>query len=153
MGKALGKITIREIGVNAIFVHGTRWRQDLSQGPGHYRQTSLPGVGRTMAIAAHRTTFGAWFRRIDDLRAGDTVVIRMPYATFHYSVFGHKIVDNDDWSIIRDRGFDTLVLSACHPLYSAAQRWIVFAALTQVDPVKGTPYVVDRRNRIRPLES
>jgi sortase A len=153
MGKALGKITIPEIGVNAILVHGTRWRQDLSQGPGHYAQTSLPGVGRTTAIAAHRTTFGAWFRRIDDLRAGDTVVIRMPYATFHYRVFGHKIVDNDDWSIIRDRGFDTLVLSACHPLYSAAQRWIVFAALTQVDPVKGTTYLVDRRNRVRPLDS
>jgi sortase A len=153
MSKALGKITIPKLDVNAIFVQGTRWGPDLSQGPGHYTQTSLPGVGRTMAIAAHRTTFGAWFRRIDDLKAGDTVVLRMPYATFHYRVFGHKIVDNGDWSIIRDRGFDTLVLSACHPLYSAAQRWIVFAALVQVDPVKGTSYLVNRKNRVRPLES
>lgn len=153
LGKPLGKITIPELGVNATFVQGTRWGPDLSKGPGHYRQTSLPGVGRTMAIAAHRTTFGAWFRHIDDLKAGDKVVIRLPYATFHYQVFGHKIVDNGDWSVIRDRGFDTLVLSACHPLYSAAQRWIVFAALTQVDPVKGMPYAVDRRNRVRPLDS
>lgn len=153
MGKALGRISIPRMEVNAIFVQGTRWGPDLSQGPGHYPQTSLPGVGRTMAIAAHRTTFGAWFRHIDDLKAGDNISIRLPYATFHYRVFGHKIVDNDDWSIIRDRGFDTLVLSACHPLYSAAQRWIVFAALTRVDPVKGTPYLVDRRNRVRPLDS
>lgn len=153
MSKALGKLTIPKIGVNAIFVQGTRWGPDLSQGPGHYVQTSLPGVGRTMAIAAHRTTFGAWFRRIDDLEPGHTVIVRMPYATFHYEVFKHEIVDNGDWSIIRDRGFDTLVLSACHPLYSAAQRWIVYAALTRVEPVKGTPYAVDRRNRVRPLES
>jgi sortase A len=110
-------------------------------------------VGRTTAVAAHRTTFGAWFRRIDDLKGGDSVVLRLPYATFHYRVFGHKIVDNGDWSIIRDRGFDTLVLSACHPLYSAAQRWIVFAALVQVDPVKGAPYAVNRRNEVRPLDS
>jgi sortase A len=153
MGKALGRITIPRMDVNAIFVQGTRWGPDLSQGPGHYTQTSLPGVGRTMAIAAHRTTFGAWFRNIDDLKAGDTVALKLPYATFHYRVFGHKIVDNGDWSVIRDRGFDTLVLSACHPLYSAAQRWIVFAALTRVDPVKGVPYLVDRRNRVRPLDS
>jgi sortase A len=153
LGKALGRITIPRIDVNAIFVQGTRWGPDLSQGPGHYRQTSLPGVGRTMAIAAHRTTFGAWFRHVDDLKAGDTVALKLPYATFHYRVFGHKIVDNGDWSVIRDRGFDTLVLSACHPLYSASHRWIVFAALYRVDPVKGTPYTVDRRNRVRPLDS
>jgi sortase A len=153
MGKALGRITVPRIDVNAIFVQGTRWGPDLSQGPGHYRQTSLPGVGRTMAIAAHRTTFGAWFRHINDLKAGDSVALKLPYATFHYQVFGHKIVDNGNWSVIRDRGFDALVLSACHPLYSASERWIVFAALYRVDPVKGTPYLVDRRNRVRPLDS
>jgi sortase A len=153
MGKALGRITIPRIDMNAIFVQGTRWGPDLSQGPGHYKQTSLPGVGRTMAIAAHRTTFGAWFRHIDRIKAGDHVAIKLPYATFEYRVFGHKIVDNGDWSVIRDRGFDTLVLSACHPLYSASHRWIVYAALYRVDPVKGTPYLVDRRNRVRPLGS
>ena len=153
MGKALGKITIPRIDVNAVFVQGTRWGPDLSQGPGHYAQSSLPGVGRTTAIAAHRTTFGAWFRNIDDLKAADTVALRLPYATFHYRVFGHKIVDNGDWSVIRYRGFDTLVLSACHPLYSASHRWIVFAALYRVEPVKGTPYLVDRRNRVRPRDS
>jgi sortase A len=151
LGKPLGRIVVPELDLNAIFVQGTRWGPDLSQGPGHYAETSLPGVGRTTAIAAHRTTFGAWFRHIDDLKAGDSVAIRLPYATFTYHVFGHKIVDDEDWSIIRDRGFDTLVLSACHPLYSAAQRWVVFAALTRVDPVKGTPYLVDRQNRVRPV--
>lgn len=153
MGKPLGRIAIPRIGINAIFVQGTRWGPDLSQGPGHYPQTSLPGVGRTMAIAAHRTTFGAWFRHIDSIRAGDDVTIRLPYATFHYRVFGHKIVRSDNWNVIHDRGFDTLILSACHPLYSASHRWIVFAALYKVDPVKGTPYLVNRRNEVRPLGS
>jgi len=153
MGHALGRLRIPRIGLNAVFVQGTRWGPDLSQGPGHYAQTSLPGVGRTMAIAAHRTTFGAWFRHIDSLKDGDRVSLRLPYATFHYRAFKHKIVKSGDWSIIRDRGFDTLVLSACHPLYSASHRWIVFAALVRVDPVKGTPYLVNRRNDVRPLGS
>jgi sortase A len=152
-GKPLGRITIPRIHMGAIFVQGTRWGPDLSQGPGHYPQTSLPGVGRTMAIAAHRTTFGAWFRHIDSLEAGDRILIRMPYAAFHYRVFAHKVVKSGDWSIIRDRGFDTLVLSACHPLYSASHRWVVFAGLVRVDPVHGTPYLVNRRNEVRPLVS
>jgi sortase A len=151
MSHPLGRIRIPEIGVNAIFVQGTRWGPDLSKGPGHYAQTSLPGVGRTVAIAAHRTTFGAWFRNIDSLKAGDRISLRLPYATFHYRVFRHQIVKSGDWSVIRDRGFDTLVLSACHPLYSASHRWIVYAALVRVDPVRGVPYLVNKKNEVRPL--
>ena len=151
MSRPLGRLKIPEIGVNAIFVQGTRWGPDLSQGPGHYPQTSLPGVGRTVAIAAHRTTFGAWFRHIDSLRAGDSISLRLPYATFHYQVVNHEIVKSGDWRVIRDRGFDTLVLSACHPLYSASHRWIVYAKLVRVDPVRGVPYLVNRRNEVRPL--
>jgi sortase A len=153
LGDPLGRLIIPRIGVNAVFLHGTRWGPDLTQGPGHYPQTELPGLQRTVAIAGHRTTFGAWFRHIDSLKAGDEITLRLPYASFHYRVFGHKIVPNDDWRIIRDRGFDALVLSACHPLYSASQRWIVFAAAYRVDPVKGTPYLINLRNEVRLISS
>ena len=149
-GRPLGEIEIPRIDVRAVFVEGTRWGPDLTRGPGHYPQTSLPGVARTMGIAGHRTTFGAWFRHIDSLEPGDDVILRLPYATFEYRVFGHTIVDSDDWSIIRDRGFDTLVLSACHPLYSASHRWVVLAALVRVQPVDGLPYFINRRNEVSP---
>ena len=142
----MGRITIPKLDVEAVFVHGTRWAQDLSRGPGHYKETELPGLGKTAAIAAHRTTFGAWFRRIDDLERGNLVELRLPYGTFRYRVFKHEIVESDDWSIIRDRGFDTLVLSACHPLYSAEQRWVVFARLVQVKPRDGPSYKLTRSN-------
>ena len=129
LGQPLGRITIPKLDVEAVFVHGTRWAQDLSRGPGHYKETELPGLGKTAAIAAHRTTFGAWFRRIDDLEQWNLVELRLPYGT-----------------IIRDRGFDTLVLSACHPLYSAEQRWVVYARLVQVKPRDGPSYQLTRSN-------
>jgi sortase A len=151
LGKPLGRIEIPRMGLKAVFVQGTRWGPDLSQGPGHYAQTSLPGVGRTMAIAGHRTTFGAPFRHIDALRVGDRIELQVPYATFHYRVSGHRIVDNGDWSIVRDRGYDALVLSACHPLYSARQRWVVFARLIWVKPVGGRPYGITRAGSLRPV--
>ena len=144
LGQAIGRLSIPDLDVKAVFLHGTRWGPDLSRGPGHYAETALPGVGETSAIAAHRTTFGAWFRNIDDLRPGDRITLSLPYGTFEYKVFMHKIVDDEDWSIIRNRGFDALVLSACHPLYSAKQRWVVFARLETVKPRGGEPYALTR---------
>jgi sortase A len=128
-GRALGRISIPRIGLRMVFVEGTR-AADLRKGPGHYEMTPLPGAGKTVAIAGHRTTFGAPFRHIDQLRRGDTIKLSLTYGEFRYRVFAYKIVDRREWSIIRQRRFETLVLSACHPLYSAAQRWVVFARLT-----------------------
>jgi sortase A len=133
-GQPIGRIQIPSIHVSQIVVNGTSWLNDLSRGPGRYPQTSFPGLGKVTAIAGHRTTFGAPFRHIDEIKSGDLIVMRMPYATFLYRVYGHKVVRSDDWSIIRPHGFDELVLSACHPLYSASHRWIVFARLRSVKP-------------------
>ena len=58
----------------------------------------------------------------------------MPYATFTYRVQYRRIVVPTAWWITRDVGYDRLVLSACNPLYSAAQRIVVFARLAAVRP-------------------
>ena len=132
LGEPLGRIVVPRLGLDEAFVHGTRWGPDLSRGPGHYAETPLPGSGRTVALAGHRTTFGAPFRKIDELERGDEIVVRMPYGAFRYRVFAHEIVASDDWSILRRRRFETLVLSACHPLWSSEQRWISYARLVSV---------------------
>jgi sortase A len=142
-GEATGRIVIRRLGLNVVFVNGTSWLRDLSQGPGRYPSTSLPGLDRTTAIAGHRTTFGAWFRHIDEVRTGDPIVVELPYGVFRYEVTGHAIVPAADWSIVRDRGYDALVLSACHPLYNASHRWVVFARLRSVTPARGPSYALD----------
>ena len=141
-GKPWGRLVIPRIGINAVVVEGTQ-EGDLASGPGHYRLTSSPGHGRTVAIAGHRTTFGAWFRHIDSLRRGDRIVLQMPYGVFPYRVTGHRVVTPETWSVIANRGYDRLVLSACHPVYSASHRWIVFAALerqaSRQPPVPAAP--------------
>jgi sortase A len=45
-----------------------------------------------------------------------------------------KIVDDQDLSVLDPVGHQRLMLSACHPLYSAAQRVIVFARLAHRGP-------------------
>jgi sortase A len=132
-GQPIGRIVIPRIGLRMVVVQGTN-AGDLEKGPGHYAITSLPALGGTVAIAGHRTTWLHPFRHIDDLRAGDSVYVQMPYGTFRYVVTGHRVVAADDWSILRRRPWEKLVLSACHPLYSAAQRWVVFARLQSSVP-------------------
>ena len=129
-GHAFGRLTIHRIGLSyVVVVQGTTagFDADLSKGPGHYMNTSFPGMASSVAIAGHRTTYGAWFRHIDDIRNGDTITLQMPYATFTYRVQMHQVVSNTDWGIIKPQGYERLVLSACHPLYSASHRWVVFA--------------------------
>jgi sortase A len=131
-GRPLGRLRISRVGLSTIVVENTDYWGSLSKGPGRYQEGSFPGLGQTTGIAGHRTTFAAPFRHIDSIRNGDPIVLQMPYGTFTYRVLRHRIVDNGDWSIMRKVGFDELVLSACHPLYSADQRYVVFARLESV---------------------
>jgi sortase A len=87
-----------------------------------------------VAIAGHRTTYLAPFRYLNELRPGDPIVVTMPYGKFTYSVQYQRIVKPTQVSVIDDVGYDRLVLSACNPLYSAAQRIIIFARLKAVQP-------------------
>lgn len=128
-GKAFGWITIPRIGLHAVVVEGTS-TSDLEKGPGHYRVTALPGLGETVAIAGHRTTWGAWFRHLNDLHKGDPIVLRLPYGTVSYAVMGERSVVPSDWSILHDRGYHRLILSTCDPPGYATHRLIVFARET-----------------------
>lgn len=145
-GDAIGEIEIPAISLDAFVVEGTD-TANLRKGPGHYPDTPLPGARGTVAIAGHRTTYGAPFRRLDELRHGDRIVLDMPYGRFVYRVERTKIVDDEDLSVLDRVGHDRLVLTACHPLYSATQRIVAFARLER----RGTARV--KRARERPARA
>jgi sortase A len=133
-GDAIGRIVMPRIGASFNIVQGDD-DVSLQKGPGHYPDTAFPGLGRTVAIAGHRTTYLAPFRHVDALAPGDRIVVEMPYATFTYVVQFHRIVAPTALWVTHDVGYERLVLSACNPLYSAAQRIIVFARLRSAVPV------------------
>jgi sortase A len=133
-GQAIGRITIPRIGASYEVVQGTD-TSSLQKGPGHYPATSFPGLGQTVAIAGHRTTYLAPFRHIDALGPGDQIVLKMPYGQFYYRIQSRKIVVPTALWVTKNVGYDRLVLSACNPLYSAAQRIIIFARLREFIPL------------------
>lgn len=130
-GHAIGRIRMPTLGRHYVVVQGTDL-SSLRDGPGHYPKTSFPGEGGTIAIAGHRTTYLAPFRTINNLKPGQPIVLDMPYGRFTYAVQRTKIVPpSATWITRRVPGREQLVLSACHPLYSASHRIVVFARLTQ----------------------
>ena len=132
-GQPLGRIRMPTIGASTVFVEGTD-TDSLRSGPGHYPGTPLPGARGTVAIAGHRTTYGAPFRRVDRLRRGHRIQVDTSYGRFSYTIERIQIVAPTALWVTRRVGHDRLVLTACHPLYSAAQRIVVFARLTDARP-------------------
>ena len=133
-GAAIGQIEIPKIGQTYNVIQGDQTAQ-LEDGPGHYPSTGLPGMGQTVGVAGHRTTYLAPFRFINKLHAGDRIYMTMPYGKFTYVVQKQQIVQPTDVGVVNNVGYDRLVLSACNPIYSASQRIIVFARLSSVIPL------------------
>jgi sortase A len=132
-GHPLGELRIPRLDAHYVVVQGTN-SDNLRRGPGHYSGTALPGQPGTVGIAGHRTTYGAPFRHLDELRAGDAIDVTMPYGHFVYRVEGIRIVKPEDVSTLRSIGRQRLALTACHPLYSAAKRLVVLARLERAVP-------------------
>ncbi len=109
----------------------------LTQGIGHYQDTALNGQVGNFAVAGHRTTYGRPFHDIDTLRKGDRVIVETKAGYNVYAVQSHEIVLPTEVEVIapvpdhpgRKPTQAWLTMTACHPKYSAAYRYIVHAKL------------------------
>ncbi len=146
-GSALTRIAIPALGVETLVVQGTS-PEALRAGAGHYPNTPLPGQPGNVAIAGHRTTYGAPFNRMDELRTGDDVWLQTPVGDYRYEVITPPdglergrvihdavyITDPRDWEVIEPTERPSLTLTSCHPKGSAAQRIVVRAVLRASEP-------------------
>lgn len=141
-GDAVARLRIPALGVREIVVNGTD-HDSLKRGPGRYLDSAMPGEGELVYIAGHRTTYGAPFSRIDRLRKGDRVYLELPYATFEYEITGSRIVAASQTSVLESKGYEQLVLQACHPRFFASHRYLAYAKPVRVTARgsdRATPY-------------
>ena len=132
-GQAYAILRIPSIGVNEVVVQGVEV-EDLKAGPGHYLRTADPWdpEGR-VGIAGHRTTYGAPFWDLDQVRPGDEIRLVTEEGAFRYEVTETRdVLPSEGW-VLRDDGDPSLVLTTCTPRFSAALRLIVFA--DRMEPV------------------
>ena len=138
-GDPIGRINVPRLGLNMIFVNGTD-TDTLKKGPARDLQSYLPGEGKLIYIAGHRTTYLAPFGSIDKLQPGDLVTLELPYGVFKYRITGHRIVGANDLSVLKSHGREVVALQACHPRFFATHRYIAYARPVSVKPWDGAPY-------------
>ena len=133
-GDVVGQLVIPSIDVDFFVVSGVGV-EELRLGPGHFTDTPLPGQLGNSAIAGHRTTYGQPFHDLDQLAAGDDIVITTAFGTYTYEVRDLKVVEPTDYGVVSttDPNIATLTLTTCHPKWSAAQRLIVSAELNELE--------------------
>ncbi len=132
-GDVVARLRIPKIDLDWFVVQGVG-TDDLAKGPGHFRETPMPGQLGNAAIAGHRTTHGAPFGDLDGLQPGDLITVEMANGAglFTYSVTGTIIVSPSEYAAVIptvDPTIATLTLATCHPKYTSRQRMIVQAVL------------------------
>jgi sortase A len=135
-------------GYSFVVVQGTS-TADLIKGPGHYPGTAMPGQVGNFAVAGHRTTYLHPFYNLNELRAGDPIVLETRTMWFTYRVqdihgtnakfseivspsdvsVAYPVPDQSDASAVPSQ--KVLTFTSCNPRYSAAQRIVVHGLLVQ----------------------
>lgn len=125
-------------------------------GLGHYVGVAMPGAVGNFAVAGHRVTYGKPLNQIAELQTGDAVVVRVTDRSKDFDVwYVYKVTDSQ---IVTPEHTETiapvpnqpgveptsedrwLTLTACHPMWSAAERYVVHAKLDSwMQASDGTP--------------
>lgn len=121
-------------------------------GIGHYEGTGMPGELGNFATAAHRTTYGKPYNKVHELKEQDALVVRTEDTWYVYKVTESEIVLPENIEVISpvpgvkpgeplpELTERYITLTTCHPMFSAAERYIVYGTLDYWAPVsEGTP--------------
>lgn len=129
-------------------VQGTE-APELALGIGHVESSVMPGQIGNFATAGHRVTYGKPYNRIDMLEKGDVAVVETSDGWSIYRYVRSRIVAPDQVEVLApvpDAPGATpteawMTMVACHPKFSAAQRYIGYLRLERFVPrtTKGVP--------------
>jgi sortase (surface protein transpeptidase) len=89
-GDPVAYLEIPAIGVRQVVVEGTA-SSDLVAGPGHRRDTPLPGQAGVSVVYGRQATFGGPFARIDELEEGDEIRVTTGQGEFTFEVLGTRL--------------------------------------------------------------
>lgn len=110
-------------------------------GVGRYPGTALLGEVGNFAIAGHRTTYGAPFGEVDQLRVGDRIYLETAKGWYVYRFRNLEYVYPTEVTVLnpvpqlliaaKDR---ILTMTSCHPKLSAAERIISYSVFESFVP-------------------
>lgn len=116
-------------------------------GVGRYPDTQALGEIGNFAVAAHRTTYGAPFAEIGELRVGDRIYIETREGWYVYRFRNLEYVWPTEVSVLNEvpqfSGIEPteriLTMTSCHPRFSEAERVIAYSVFESWYPRESGP--------------
>lgn len=125
----IGTLAIPALDLERTFYEGIRL-PTFDLGPGHWPGSAMPGQPGNVVIGGHRTNSNADFRYIDQLSAGDEMILTTNEgASFTYVVESTEITSPFASRVIYQTPRKTATLFACHPPGSVRQRVVVHLSM------------------------
>ena len=124
---------------------------ELAKGIGYVAGTATSGQIGNFVTAGHRVTYGKPYNRIHELRPGDPIVVETDEGTYTYAFTSFRITTADDLGVLAPVPDEPgqaattetgrwITLIACHPEFSARERYVAVAELAGFTPrVGGVP--------------
>ena len=116
-------------------------------GVGRYTESSALGEIGNFALAGHRTTYGASFAKIGELRIGDRLYVEVEQGWYSYVFRNLEYVWPTEVEVLQafpkaadsEPSVRVLTLTSCHPRFSEAERIIAYALYEGWFPRSGGP--------------
>lgn len=131
-----------------VVAGGTTREGTLDRGRiGHYPGSKMPGEVGNFAVAAHRTTYGAPFNRIAELRVGDPIVVETEDGWYTYRFRTLEYVTPSEVEVLLPvpqqpdvpEGMRYLTMTSCSPMYSLAERIVAYSVFDVFTPRSAGP--------------
>jgi sortase A len=132
-GTPVAEIKSAAIGLDQIVVQGTT-SGVLRAGPGHLRQTPLPGQQGNSVIFGRRAAYGGPFRHLSSLAPGEHIDVWTGEGHRTYIVDTVRSAAANDGAELVSTGTDQLTLVTSDPAFFASHRLVVSAHL------RGAPF-------------
>ncbi|MBE6484794.1 MAG: class E sortase [Actinomycetaceae bacterium] len=137
-GALIGLMHIPRFGVDYVDTirEGVGLKTVLDTGAfGHYPDTAYPGEIGNFATAAHRQTYGAPMRDVDQLQVDDAIIVETEDAYLIYKVSDSYIVEPSQGEVVAPVPGDLeaeateryLTITTCHPPFVSDKRWVIHA--------------------------
>jgi sortase A len=124
------RIQIPAINVDAQIVAGDTWEQ-LKKGVGHHIGTANPGERGNLVLSAHNDVFGEIFRHLDQLKAGDEVIVYSGSQRYRYTISDSRTVAPTQVEVMAPTNEPTVTLISCYPYLVNNQRIVISGQLSQ----------------------
>ena len=119
----------------------------LQSAIGHYPGTQMPGEMGNFAVAAHRTTWGAPFNKIADLRVGDRIYVQTADGWYTYTFRSMEYVVPEGVEVLEPVPQQpevpatgrVMTMTSCNPMFSAAERIIAYSVYDSWQPASAGP--------------